>query len=175
MYGHRFICKRLSFLQQLKVLLISVYQIWIRFARAPAYFGKQIKLSTRPIHIPKTVRLTNGPTRLERKTRPRRTAGPGPARVLVHPSETWSHPRGTLGRCHKGSEINIQCFKYCIVAEKNSPHRASTLWREWRRKEERLLIFCRPYRPFLPPAGRSFPLWPALPGRAGRRTCRSGG
>ena len=42
---------------------------------------------------------------------PRRTAGPGPARVLVHPSETWSHPRGTLGRCLKGSEINIQDYK----------------------------------------------------------------
>ena len=40
---------------------------------------------------------------------PRRTAGPGPARVLVHWGETWSHPRGTLGRCHKGSEINIHC------------------------------------------------------------------
>ena len=38
---------------------------------------------------------------------PRRAAGPGPARVLVHPSETWSHPRGTLGRCLKGSETNI--------------------------------------------------------------------
>ena len=33
------------------------------------------------------------------------------ARSLVHPSETWSHPRGTLGRCHKGSEINIHCSK----------------------------------------------------------------
>ena len=42
---------------------------------------------------------------------PRRTAGPGPARVLVHWGETWSHPRGTLGRCLKGSEINIQCLK----------------------------------------------------------------
>ena len=42
---------------------------------------------------------------------PRRTAGPGPARVLVHPSETWSHPRGTLGRCLKGSETNNQYYK----------------------------------------------------------------
>ena len=33
------------------------------------------------------------------------------AEPLVHPSETWSHPRGTLGRCHKGSEINIQRIK----------------------------------------------------------------
>ena len=54
-----------------------------------------------------------------RVKRPRRTAGPGLARVLVHPGETWSHPRGTLGRCLKGSEINIQCLKYCIVL-KNS-------------------------------------------------------
>src|SRR5699024_12335812 len=49
--------------------------------------------------------------RLERVMRPRRTAGPGLARVLVHWGETWSHPRGTLGRCHKGSEINIQRIK----------------------------------------------------------------
>ena len=42
---------------------------------------------------------------------PRRIMGPGAfgpwrvqARSLVHPSETWSHPRGTLGRCLKGSE-----------------------------------------------------------------------
>ena len=41
----------------------------------------------------------------------RQTAGPGPARVLVHWGETWSHPRGTLGRCLKGSEINIQDYK----------------------------------------------------------------
>src|SRR5699024_7123072 len=73
--------------------------------------GKQYKLSKRPVNVSKTVRLTNGFTRLERETRPRRTAGPGPARVLVHPSETWSHPRGTLGRCLKGSEINMKCQK----------------------------------------------------------------
>ena len=53
--------------------------------------------------------------RLERMTRPRRAAGPGPARVLVHPSETWSHPRGTLGRCHKGSEINIAVTDFMLV------------------------------------------------------------
>ena len=29
----------------------------------------------------------------------------GPARVLVRPGEAWSHPRGTLGRCLKGSEM----------------------------------------------------------------------
>ena len=61
---------------------------------------------------------TAGLTRLVRELIPRRAAGPGPARVLVHPSETWSHPRGTLGRCLKGSEINIQCFKYYIVMGK---------------------------------------------------------
>src|SRR5699024_11137203 len=77
------------------------------------------KLSKRPVNVPKTVRLTNGLTCLERETRPRRTAGPGPARVLVRPGEAWSHPRGTLGRCLKGSEINIQCFKYCIVLQKD--------------------------------------------------------
>src|SRR5699024_9445862 len=65
------------------------------------------KLSKRPIHLPKTVRSTNGLMRLERMTRPRRTAGPGPARVLVRPGEAWSHPRGTLGRCPKGSAINV--------------------------------------------------------------------
>src|SRR5699024_6480629 len=79
--------------------------------------GKQYKLSKRPVNVPKTVRLTNGLTRLERETRPRRTAGPGPARVLVHWGETWSHPRGTLGRCHKGSEINIILF-FTKVLEK---------------------------------------------------------
>ena len=42
--------------------------------------------------------------------RPRRAAGPGPARVLVHPSETWSI-KVKLCRCHKGSETIIQCSK----------------------------------------------------------------
>src|SRR5699024_6297363 len=78
------------------------------------------KLSKRPVNVPKTVRLTNGLTCLERETRLRQTAGPGPARVLVRPGEAWSHPRGTLGRCLKGSEINIQCFKYYIFKFKYS-------------------------------------------------------
>src|SRR5699024_3850471 len=56
---------------------------------------------------------------LERMTRPRRTAGPGPARVLVHPSETWSHPRGTLGRCLKGSEIHIILLVFNVKVKEN--------------------------------------------------------
>ena len=46
---------------------------------------------------------TAGLTRLGRVTRPRRAAGPGPARVLVHWGETWSI-KVKLCRCHKGSE-----------------------------------------------------------------------
>ena len=39
-----------------------------------------------------------------------RVQGPaGPGRVQRQ--SLWSHPRGTLGRCLKGSEINIQCHK----------------------------------------------------------------
>ena len=53
---------------------------------------------------------TAGLTRAGRVTRPRRAAGPGPARVLVHPSETWSI-KVKLCRCHKGSETIIQCSK----------------------------------------------------------------
>ena len=37
------------------------------------------------------------------------------AEPLVHPSETWSHPRGTLGRCLKGSEITVQSFNVKLV------------------------------------------------------------
>ena len=53
---------------------------------------------------------TAGLTRLGRVTRPRRAAGPGPARVLVHWGETWSI-KVKLCRCHKGSETIIQCSK----------------------------------------------------------------
>ena len=53
---------------------------------------------------------TAGLTRAGRVTRPRRAAGPGPARVLVHQSETWSI-KVKLCRCHKGSETIIQCSK----------------------------------------------------------------
>ena len=79
----------------LPILHRNRFPRFLKFCRATGYFPKTGL--PRPVLCGQFGQLT-----------PRRTAGPGPARVLVHWGETWSHPRGTLGRCLKGSEINIQ-------------------------------------------------------------------